>query len=157
MSAISIIAPHLTGGPFDERHELRAVEDYLLWLQLNRRTAFHYLPEPLLYKRMHAASISADCALQLQRIHALLDTVEELDTYGGDLVRLARTLYDARYQPTSSHRLTAIRELAAGLWNHPIRTVGRIARVIDLASVRKRNYKPMSRRANDVSPVRSAS
>jgi len=138
LSSVMVRRDLLGEHAFDPRRDLRAVEDYLLWLQLNQRTAFHYIPQPLLYKRVHADNISADREQQLRRIHILLDTLEQGGDYPADLIGLARTLYDARYRPSAATRLTALLEVGAAFVERPVRTVRRLAGVLSLARVPRR-------------------
>ncbi len=123
----------LGSNPFDTRRELRAVEDYFLWLQLNLRTTFHFIPRPLLYKRVHAGNISADRATQLEHLHALLDFIEQTGAYPAELVRLSRILYTARYQPGFRTRLAALRGLLSAFFESPLPTLRRVAALLSVA------------------------
>jgi len=133
LSSVVVSREVLTENPFNTRRDLRAVEDYSQWLALNRRTAFRYIPEPLLFKRMHEGNISADRAVQLERLHTLLDDVAEAGMYPAGLIALARTLYDARYRPCARTRVAAVIEIAAAFVEHPIRTSRRMSGVLRLA------------------------
>jgi teichuronic acid biosynthesis glycosyltransferase TuaG len=133
LSSVVVRRSLLGVDPFDARRDLRAVEDYFLWLQLNRRTPFHFIPRPLLYKRIHSANISGDRTIQLQRLHAMLDYIQESGAYPRDLVRLSRIIYDARYQPGFRTRFTVFRSLASAFLERPIQTLRRVNGLLAIA------------------------
>src|SRR5262249_2677790 len=48
-----------SAGVFSESRELRAVEDYHLWIRVASRTKIHFIPEPLALYRKSPTSLSS--------------------------------------------------------------------------------------------------
>ena len=63
--------PLLEVEGFDEDPDLKAVEDYDLWLRLSSRVSFHFIPRLHVYYRIHSSQSSADWGLQGKRLRIL--------------------------------------------------------------------------------------
>lgn len=59
------------GGGFDESPDLKAVEDYDLWLRLGGKYEFNFIPRIHLYYRIHAGQFSADWDIKQERLKIL--------------------------------------------------------------------------------------
>ena len=84
---------------FDEDPELKAVEDYDLWLRLSKSGSFGFIPRIHTYYRVHSAQSSSDWEMKQKRLEYLASKRKiALRGYKflrnkGILVRLLRNLY----------------------------------------------------------------
>lgn len=58
---------------FDESSDLKAVEDYDLWLRLSAKYRFHFIPRIHLYYRIHPGQSSADWNKKQERLKILAE------------------------------------------------------------------------------------
>ncbi|MEO8027139.1 MAG: glycosyltransferase family A protein [Bryobacteraceae bacterium] len=139
----------LSDHSFDEQAALHGVEDYLLWLDLNRRHPFHFVGSALFYKRQHSANLSADAHHQRERLRILIDTLESWSAYPPDLIALSRTLNEVRYPSGPLRRAASLLVIAKAAIAHPLRTPRRL-----LGVARLRNPAPERNRVA-AEPTRS--
>lgn len=99
---------------FSEDPDLRAVEDYHLWLQLNAQHPFDYISDPLLLYRCHSEQIHRDYAEQVRKREKILGDPMIARSYGDGTVELARALIELRKRYTQQGLFAALRS-ALGL------------------------------------------
>jgi glycosyltransferase involved in cell wall biosynthesis len=115
VSSVAVKRDLLRPDQFSAMEEVRAVEDYRVWLELNLGTEIHYLSDPLFYYRIHNNQISASHLFMLDQMENVLaiDGIGLASSHGGPLISLARQLISVRRMILQKMYFKAFATLAA--------------------------------------------
>ncbi len=112
LSSAVLTRERVLAHPFWEDEEIRGTEDYRLWLELNLEIALHYLPEPLVSYRTHAAQMHANYQRGLVH-HGIVISGDRLrEGYGSQAIELSRRLISLRMRYTEREYLLLLRDTA---------------------------------------------
>ena len=115
VSSVAVRRDLLRPDQFSPMNEVRAVEDYRVWLELNLKTEIHYLSDPLFFYRTHDNQISASYVFMLNQMDNVLaiDGIGLAREYGEPMISLARQIVDVRRMAVERKYLKAFAKTAA--------------------------------------------
>lgn len=98
VSSVVVRRDLLREDPFSLMKEVRAVEDYRVWLELNLKTEVHYLSDSLFFYRIHNNQLSNSYVFMLDQMENVLavDGIGLAERHGESLISLAREVINVR-------------------------------------------------------------
>ena len=117
LSSVAVRRDVLADDPFLGDRDILGIDDYRLWLRLNRDLPMHYVPEPLLFYRQHGAQMSVSYQTQLSRLERVFrrDQPQLISTYGAKTFDLAMALVRMRQRLAGKEPGSALLTLLAAL------------------------------------------